>query len=128
MKYEDLYLQTKELDGVTVRAPLKCAELGSGRYRVGAIPFPFESLNYGDEFEGEMKGDVLHVVRVVRRSGWTTNLFIMDYHDKKQSWLPKVEAKVDELGGLRDWFCGLLAISLPPGVEYDPLPDMRTDE
>ncbi|MGA2441305.1 MAG: DUF4265 domain-containing protein [Tepidisphaeraceae bacterium] len=110
-------------EGVSFSA--MCSHLEGSLYRLESIPFAAETIAYGDTFEGEDIGDKLRVRWVVERAGRRNYSFILTQASCESAHLKSILATVGQQGGVWEQaFGGVLAISLPPGAEYDPTADV----
>jgi hypothetical protein len=76
----------------------------------------------------EVDEGILHARRVLRKSGWRTQFSILPPEDREAPWLLSICDRVDRFGGKWTWYCGLLFISLPPDLRYDPLEDFPVNQ
>lgn len=97
---------------------LRVTHLGGERYRLDEVPFGVESAGFRDEVELErLESGALRLVRVLRRSGWTTIDHVLDPRPRGGDPL----ARVARIGG--DWqplHEGRLLLCIPPGRELEP--------
>jgi hypothetical protein len=109
-------------------ATISVIRLGGRRYRIvdPLIAMVSETIGYGDVIEADAAEDDKLIVRqIVEKGAFTTFEFCLPAGWAELEPVKKVLAKAESLGGAWEGvFGGILMISLPSNVNYDPSDDI----